>query len=335
MGLWDLVWMPFLGRREVGNLREFRTDPWEGGNIFLVNHSWDEYFISNDFFLEVLGYLGCEEGPFRCVRRGPGGQGAAASQLQVPLWLRGSGQPSNEWFNSLIHVWERLAVFDLVTRATSCSLFCIPAVSDRSIDCALHRRVTSDDEYSPRQPLTWSSAFLPQEDVVMGTLTVRENLRFSAALRLPTSVPQSEKEARVNHLIKELGLTKVADSKVRIDSLVCSSPHFVVLVSTTGVFVLRWARRWAAGSLEERGRGRTSVWSSSSTPRSSSWMNQPRDWTPAPPTLSCSYWNGRKGTSRSLHCNLFTHSAVVNTSVQEKNCGSLRLRLTALRSLIK
>lgn len=53
-----------------------------------------------------------------------------------------------------------------------------------------------------------------QEDVVMGTLTVRENLRFSAALRLPGSVPQSEKEARVNHLIKELGLTKVADSKV-------------------------------------------------------------------------------------------------------------------------
>ncbi|KAF6718727.1 ATP-binding cassette sub-family G member 2 [Oryzias melastigma] len=48
----------------------------------------------------------------------------------------------------------------------------------------------------------------------MGTLTVRENLRFSAALRLPGSVPQREKEARVNHLLRELGLTKVADSKV-------------------------------------------------------------------------------------------------------------------------
>uniref|UniRef100_A0A3B4FYS5 ABC-type xenobiotic transporter n=1 Tax=Pundamilia nyererei TaxID=303518 RepID=A0A3B4FYS5_9CICH len=53
-----------------------------------------------------------------------------------------------------------------------------------------------------------------REDVVMGTLTVRENLRFSAALRLHVSVPQVEKEARVNHLIKELGLTEVADSKV-------------------------------------------------------------------------------------------------------------------------
>ncbi|XP_070831263.1 broad substrate specificity ATP-binding cassette transporter ABCG2d [Chaetodon trifascialis] len=58
------------------------------------------------------------------------------------------------------------------------------------------------------------SGYVVQEDVVMGTLTVRENLRFSAALRLPSSVPQSEKEARVNRLIKELGLTKVADSKV-------------------------------------------------------------------------------------------------------------------------
>ncbi|KAM4603776.1 broad substrate specificity ATP-binding cassette transporter ABCG2-like [Polymixia lowei] len=58
------------------------------------------------------------------------------------------------------------------------------------------------------------SGYVVQDDVVMGTLTVRENLRFSAALRLPSSVPQREKEARVNHLIKELGLTKVADSKV-------------------------------------------------------------------------------------------------------------------------
>lgn len=70
-----------------------------------------------------------------------------------------------------------------------------------------------------------------QEDVVMGTLTVRENLRFSAALRLPSSVLQSEKEARVTHLIKELGLTKVADSKVRLHTcvLVFSSSSAVYL----------------------------------------------------------------------------------------------------------
>uniref|UniRef100_A0A3Q0SKK8 ABC-type xenobiotic transporter n=1 Tax=Amphilophus citrinellus TaxID=61819 RepID=A0A3Q0SKK8_AMPCI len=65
------------------------------------------------------------------------------------------------------------------------------------------------------------SGYVVQEDVVMGTLTVRENLRFSAALRLHISVPQSEKEARVNHLIKELGLTKVnwAAPSIQISAL--------------------------------------------------------------------------------------------------------------------
>ncbi|XP_072318460.1 broad substrate specificity ATP-binding cassette transporter ABCG2d [Eucyclogobius newberryi] len=58
------------------------------------------------------------------------------------------------------------------------------------------------------------SGYVVQEDVVMGTLTVKENLHFSAALRLPSSVPPSEKEARVNRLVRELGLTKVADTMV-------------------------------------------------------------------------------------------------------------------------
>lgn len=48
----------------------------------------------------------------------------------------------------------------------------------------------------------------------MGTLTVRENFQFSAALRLPNTVKAHEKEERINQILKELGLTKVADSKV-------------------------------------------------------------------------------------------------------------------------
>ncbi|XP_008314619.2 ATP-binding cassette sub-family G member 2 [Cynoglossus semilaevis] len=56
--------------------------------------------------------------------------------------------------------------------------------------------------------------YVVQGEVIMGTLTVRENLCFSAALRLPSSLPQSEKMARVGLLIDELGLTNVADSKV-------------------------------------------------------------------------------------------------------------------------
>lgn len=59
-----------------------------------------------------------------------------------------------------------------------------------------------------------TSGYVVQDDVVMGTLTVRENLQFSAALRLPKSVKEKEKNERVNQVIKELGLSKVADSKV-------------------------------------------------------------------------------------------------------------------------
>ncbi|CAJ1085740.1 ATP-binding cassette sub-family G member 2-like [Xyrichtys novacula] len=58
------------------------------------------------------------------------------------------------------------------------------------------------------------SGYVVQDDVVMGTLTVRENFSFSAALRLPESVSQEEKEKKVNRLIQELGLSRVADSKV-------------------------------------------------------------------------------------------------------------------------
>ena len=56
--------------------------------------------------------------------------------------------------------------------------------------------------------------FLQQDDVVMGTLTVRENLMFSAALRLPSELGTNEKRARVEMIINDLGLNKVADSKV-------------------------------------------------------------------------------------------------------------------------
>ena len=48
----------------------------------------------------------------------------------------------------------------------------------------------------------------------MGLLTVRENIYFSAALRLPSSMSSKEKQDKVDKLIDELGLTKVANSKV-------------------------------------------------------------------------------------------------------------------------
>ena len=52
----------------------------------------------------------------------------------------------------------------------------------------------------------------PQDDIVMGTLSVRENLSFSAALRLNMS--SKGRSARVDKVIRELGLESCADTKV-------------------------------------------------------------------------------------------------------------------------
>ncbi|XP_038614019.1 broad substrate specificity ATP-binding cassette transporter ABCG2-like isoform X2 [Tachyglossus aculeatus] len=68
---------------------------------------------------------------------------------------------------------------------------------------------------SPRPPnFKCISGYVVQDDVVMGTLTVRENLLFSAALRLPRSISFWEKKERVTQILSELGLTRVADCKV-------------------------------------------------------------------------------------------------------------------------
>ena len=53
-----------------------------------------------------------------------------------------------------------------------------------------------------------------QDDVVMGTLTIRENFMFSANVRLPTSVSKEEKERRVDDVVNSLGLLHCADTKV-------------------------------------------------------------------------------------------------------------------------
>ncbi|XP_076830133.1 broad substrate specificity ATP-binding cassette transporter ABCG2d isoform X2 [Brachyhypopomus gauderio] len=68
---------------------------------------------------------------------------------------------------------------------------------------------------SPQPPhFKCLSGYVVQDDIVTGALTVRENLSFSAALRLPSCVGPLEKEARVSDLISELGLSKVADKRV-------------------------------------------------------------------------------------------------------------------------
>ena len=57
-------------------------------------------------------------------------------------------------------------------------------------------------------------AYVKQEDVFYTQMSVRETLLFAARLRLPRSVPLSEKKRRVDEIIAKLSLVKAADTLV-------------------------------------------------------------------------------------------------------------------------
>ena len=58
------------------------------------------------------------------------------------------------------------------------------------------------------------AGYVQQEDTTLSTLTVRENLMFSAELRVPEQLGTGECARRVQQAVEELGLTKCADSLV-------------------------------------------------------------------------------------------------------------------------
>jgi len=56
--------------------------------------------------------------------------------------------------------------------------------------------------------------YVVQDDIISGNLTVRENLLFSANLRLPRNISSKAKKAIVDEVIGQLGLEKCAGQKV-------------------------------------------------------------------------------------------------------------------------
>ncbi|KAK9697065.1 hypothetical protein RND81_08G012700 [Saponaria officinalis] len=59
-----------------------------------------------------------------------------------------------------------------------------------------------------------AAAYVTQDDNLIGTLTVRETISYSARLRLPDKMPWSEKQALVESTIVEMGLQDCADTVV-------------------------------------------------------------------------------------------------------------------------
>ena len=54
----------------------------------------------------------------------------------------------------------------------------------------------------------------------MGVLSVRENLQFSAALRLPSHMTRQQRTERVDRIINQLGLKSCANTKVITTSVI-------------------------------------------------------------------------------------------------------------------
>lgn len=57
-------------------------------------------------------------------------------------------------------------------------------------------------------------AYVTQENVLLGTLTVRETITYSALLRLPSSMSKEEVRRAVEGTIEELGLEDCADRPI-------------------------------------------------------------------------------------------------------------------------
>ena len=60
--------------------------------------------------------------------------------------------------------------------------------------------------------------YVVQDDIFSGTLTVRENIVFSANLRLPRSVTRRERYARVEKIIEQLRLSACANTRMVTES---------------------------------------------------------------------------------------------------------------------
>jgi ATP-binding cassette subfamily G (WHITE) protein 2 len=61
--------------------------------------------------------------------------------------------------------------------------------------------------------------YVVQDDIISGTLTVRENLMFSANVRLPDEISDEERRTRVDKIIKDLGLESCENTSVGTESI--------------------------------------------------------------------------------------------------------------------
>lgn len=72
------------------------------------------------------------------------------------------------------------------------------------------------DGYPRRKAFHRQTGYVQQEDLHLQTSTVREALRFSAALRQPSKVPTAQKNLYVEEVIRLLNMEAYADAVIGV-----------------------------------------------------------------------------------------------------------------------
>lgn len=72
----------------------------------------------------------------------------------------------------------------------------------------------NDEEMPGVQKYRKLVGFVPQEDVMLRELTVRDNIQFSARYRLPTKLSKAHIERKIDACINELGIPHVQHSVI-------------------------------------------------------------------------------------------------------------------------
>lgn len=86
-------------------------------------------------------------------------------------------------------------------------------LADRKDRRGLEGQVFIDGEIQ-ESDFKYRVGYVVQDDIVSGNLTVRENLMFSANLRLTNNMSSKQREVIADEVIEQLGLQKCANSKV-------------------------------------------------------------------------------------------------------------------------
>ena len=89
----------------------------------------------------------------------------------------------------------------------------LDVLADRKAREGLDGQVLMDGQLQGKD-FKYRVGYVVQEDILSGSLTVRENLRFSANLRLSRNISRATKATIVEQVIKQLGLEICANSKV-------------------------------------------------------------------------------------------------------------------------